>query len=178
MARTDFDWTPERVTELMDLIRKGVSRGQIARDWGISRAAVIAKAQRLDLVGKNPVRPMDPDNEALAIELWNKGASNNEIRTKTGVKHPADFAAKRPDQCIPRQRRTPPAPTTARDPDRLALFRRVTECCFPLGDTREKTFRFCGDPADPGRPYCSTHAGIAYVKQSRDQNAMTEMDAV
>lgn len=35
-------------------------------------------------------------------------------------------------------------------------------CKWPIGDPREPGFHFCGRPCQPGLPYCSEHAAIAY----------------
>ncbi len=38
------------------------------------------------------------------------------------------------------------------------------ECCFPIGEPFQRSFRFCGEPSVPGRPYCEDHCAIAYVR--------------
>jgi GcrA cell cycle regulator len=38
------------------------------------------------------------------------------------------------------------------------------ECCWPIGHPRSREFRFCGDPAEPKRPYCAVHVRIGYVR--------------
>ncbi len=42
--------------------------------------------------------------------------------------------------------------------------RRGQTCCWPLGDPGTKQFRFCGGEPIPGKPYCTEHAQLAYVK--------------
>ena len=37
-------------------------------------------------------------------------------------------------------------------------------CCWPIGDPGTKGFRFCDAAAMPGKPYCTEHDQIAYVK--------------
>jgi len=37
-------------------------------------------------------------------------------------------------------------------------------CCWPLGEPGTKGFHFCGGHPIPGKPYCSEHAQLAYVK--------------
>jgi GcrA cell cycle regulator len=40
-------------------------------------------------------------------------------------------------------------------------------CCWPIGDPRSKSFRFCGDVLErPGKPYCAEHARIAYPRRA------------
>jgi hypothetical protein len=40
---------------------------------------------------------------------------------------------------------------------------RVMSCQWPIGEPGNTGFRFCGDPSQPGRPYCEDHCKIAYV---------------
>nr|WP_321984457.1 GcrA family cell cycle regulator [uncultured Lichenicoccus sp.] len=42
--------------------------------------------------------------------------------------------------------------------------RRGLACCWPLGEPGTKQFRFCGGDPIPGKPYCTEHAQLAYVK--------------
>ena len=37
-------------------------------------------------------------------------------------------------------------------------------CCWPLGEPGKRDFHFCEATAAPGKPYCTEHAKIAYVK--------------
>ncbi len=36
------------------------------------------------------------------------------------------------------------------------------QCHWPIGHPREPGFHFCGEPAEPERPYCAEHCAIAY----------------
>ena len=57
----------------------------------------------------------------------------------------------------PRETVTPrPAPPPPRG--------RVITCFWPIGDPRTHSFRFCDAESVPGKPYCSEHAQLAYVK--------------
>ena len=47
---------------------------------------------------------------------------------------------------------------------RPAPRHRGQSCCWPLGEPGTKQFRFCGGEPMPGKPYCSEHAQLAYVK--------------
>jgi len=40
------------------------------------------------------------------------------------------------------------------------------QCRFPIGDPREKSFRFCGEPAKAGSSYCPACHAVAYLKGS------------
>ena len=41
---------------------------------------------------------------------------------------------------------------------------RSLTCCWPIGEPGTKSFRFCDEGATAGKPYCATHAAVAYVK--------------
>jgi GcrA cell cycle regulator len=48
-------------------------------------------------------------------------------------------------------------------------------CCWPLGDPKSTTFRFCGEHTKLGKPYCPTHCDAAYIKV-RDRREDDVMD--
>jgi GcrA cell cycle regulator len=39
-------------------------------------------------------------------------------------------------------------------------------CSWPVGDPKQPGFHFCGEPAEPGRPYCANHCHVAYHRKS------------
>jgi len=60
-------------------------------------------------------------------------------------------------------------PVPVPPPARVAVpaprpYGRVVTCCWPLGEPGTRTFRFCDDPSEPGKPYCPDHVKLAYVK--------------
>jgi GcrA cell cycle regulator len=56
-----------------------------------------------------------------------------------------------------------PAPEIADKTSLLDLNDRI--CKWPLGHPGEPDFHFCGEPANPGYPYCVQHCGVAYQAQ-------------
>ena len=38
-------------------------------------------------------------------------------------------------------------------------------CMWPIGDPKSPEFHFCGEAADQGRPYCSSHCAQAYQRR-------------
>jgi GcrA cell cycle regulator len=56
-----------------------------------------------------------------------------------------------------------PAPEIADKTSLLELNDRI--CKWPLGHPGEPDFHFCGDPVNPGFPYCVQHCGQAYQAQ-------------
>ena len=83
----------------------------------------------------------------------------------------ASVAAARPEASRPEPQRVPvaqPAPYAATPPARVHAtprpYARSLTCCWPIGEPGTKTFRFCDDGAVAGKPYCTAHAALAYVK--------------
>lgn len=56
-----------------------------------------------------------------------------------------------------------PSPEIAGKTTLLDLNDRI--CKWPLGHPGEPDFHFCGDPVNPGFPYCVAHCGHAYQAQ-------------
>jgi GcrA cell cycle regulator len=56
-----------------------------------------------------------------------------------------------------------PSPEVADKTSLLDLNDRI--CKWPMGHPGEPDFHFCGNPANPGFPYCVGHCGVAYQAQ-------------
>ena len=56
-----------------------------------------------------------------------------------------------------------PSPEVADKTSLLDLNDRI--CKWTLGHPGEPDFHFCGEPANPGFPYCVQHCGVAYQAQ-------------
>ncbi|HYN46022.1 MAG TPA: GcrA family cell cycle regulator [Allosphingosinicella sp.] len=56
-----------------------------------------------------------------------------------------------------------PSPEVADKTGLLDLNERI--CKWPIGHPGEPDFHFCGNPANPGFPYCVQHCGVAYQAQ-------------
>jgi GcrA cell cycle regulator len=56
-----------------------------------------------------------------------------------------------------------PSPEVADKTSLLELNDRI--CKWPIGHPGEPDFHFCGEPANPGFPYCVQHCGVAYQAQ-------------
>jgi GcrA cell cycle regulator len=162
---------------------------------GVSRNAVIGKAHRLGLEARpSPVKPGEEKDHAPAAAKPAKAdparkpapekahsqpahlpgapqprrASDNMQYRSVG---PGGFIRQGPgDQQAP----IPPAP-----PRRLVPAKPIPEvadktgllelndriCKWPMGHPGEPDFHFCGEPANPGYPYCVAHCGVAYQAQ-------------
>jgi GcrA cell cycle regulator len=56
-----------------------------------------------------------------------------------------------------------PSPEVADKTGLLDLNDRI--CKWPMGHPGEPDFHFCGEPSNPGFPYCVAHCGVAYQAQ-------------
>jgi GcrA cell cycle regulator len=56
-----------------------------------------------------------------------------------------------------------PSPEVADKTSLLDLNDRI--CKWPMGHPGEPDFHFCGEPSNPGFPYCVQHCGVAYQAQ-------------
>jgi GcrA cell cycle regulator len=56
-----------------------------------------------------------------------------------------------------------PSPEIADKTGLLDLNEKI--CKWPIGHPGEPDFHFCGNPANPGFPYCVAHCGVAYQAQ-------------
>jgi GcrA cell cycle regulator len=63
-------------------------------------------------------------------------------------------------------RRLVPAKPSAEVADKTSLLDLNDRVCrWPMGHPGEPDFHFCGEPANPGFPYCVNHCGVAYQAQ-------------
>ena len=89
------------------------------------------------------------------------------------------FAPRRP--IVPAGQPLPPQPSANEiSPETLASVREVEKralklslmeltertCKWPIGDPATDDFWFCGLPAQPGKPYCEAHVGVAFQPMS------------
>ena len=63
-------------------------------------------------------------------------------------------------------RRLVPAKPSPEVADRTSLLELNDRICkWPMGHPGEPDFHFCGEPSNPGFPYCVQHCGVAYQAQ-------------
>jgi GcrA cell cycle regulator len=63
-------------------------------------------------------------------------------------------------------RRLVPAKPSADVADKTSLLDLNEKICkWPIGHPGEPDFHFCGNPSNPGFPYCVEHCGVAYQAQ-------------
>ena len=162
---------------------------------GVSRNAVIGKAHRLGLEARpSPVKPGEekekkpapaaksapveapaakpaapaPERATAAPAPARPSHGDNMQYRSVGPggfirQGPGDTQAPIPP--APPRRLVPakPSPEVADKTGLLDLNDRI--CKWPMGHPGEPDFHFCGQPANPGFPYCVAHCGVAYQAQ-------------
>jgi GcrA cell cycle regulator len=157
-------WTDVTKARLRNLWLEGLSTAEIGRRLNVSKNSVIGQAHRLDLPkrpypikysdGQTPRRVSAPPPPRLPPRLSNV-ACFQQTPAAHDIKPEIDAGS-----LIP----MPPRPPGAATPSARLPSYRITECCWPIGDPGTSNFRFCDEPALPGKPYCGAHARLAYVK--------------
>jgi GcrA cell cycle regulator len=163
-----MEWAEETILRLRALWDEGLSTAEIGRRLGVSKNAVVGKAHRLDLPARpSPIRrdgsgggaPRRSAPRRVAgptLPPLSSTSALNGVAPSTSappiVSHAAFFTV-----------RPTPAPVRPAAPAPRPYGRIVT-CCWPLGEPGTQSFRFCDDPSEPGKPYCSEHVKLAYVR--------------
>lgn len=164
-----MEWNDETIVQLRDLWIEGLSTAEIGRRMSVSKNAVVGKAHRLNL----PPRPSPIRRDGVSV-----ASRTASLRRVTGPTLPplsaAAPAAVAAVAAPPPQRAV--APQTARPaPVRAVPYTpsRLSTCCWPIGEPGTRSFRFCDSDATAGKPYCSAHAALAYVRvrDRRDEAA-------
>ena len=176
-----MSWTDERVETLKRMWVEGSSASTIAKalGGGVTRNAVIGKVHRLGLSNRAagaPTEAAEPVEAAAPAE-----APRPEPRPI-----PATHSAEPPPtpmrgRIIPAGQPLPPQPSANEiSPEALASVREVEKgaarlnlmeltertCKWPIGDPATEDFWFCGLAAQPGKPYCEAHVGVAFQPMS------------
>jgi len=153
-----MSWTPERIAELEKLWAEGLSTAEIGRRMGVSKNAVVGKAHRLSLPGRQS--PID--------------AARRAAPRKPAARKPKTQAPRRAPEAQPEAAEAPVATPVAAakpapQPKRAPRKHSGPSCQWPFGDPRLPGFHFCGAPAVPGKPYCDEHCAKAYNRVSAAQ---------
>ena len=148
----ETSWTTERIALLKDRIRAGFSCGQIARELGVSRNAVIGKTNRLGL---------SRFKDALPGQSKQSGRRQNaRPRTVRRQTNPRALWAK-PQLAF--------AELSGKSAKACSLLElQQWHCRWPMGDPTSEDFGFCGSAPVAGLPYCPAHADMAYRPSNRE----------
>ena len=187
-----MSWTDERVELLKKMWSEGQSASQIAKELGgVTRNAVIGKVHRLGLSnrtsGSAPAAAAKPEAKAKPAakpeaEAKPKAAPKPVEAQPEVQAEPETRVVPHPrKQIIPAGQPLPPQPSANEiSPEALAKVSEVEKkarkltlmeltertCKWPVGDPATDDFWFCGLPAQPGKPYCEAHVGVAFQPMS------------
>jgi GcrA cell cycle regulator len=160
-----MEWAEETIARLRALWDEGLSTAEIGRRLGVSKNAVVGKAHRLDLPARpSPIRrdgsgsskPRRSAPRRVAGPTLPPLSSAASTASGQGPAMAPSLAAFAPKPVpVPPARVAPPAPRP---------YGRVVTCCWPLGEPGTRSFRFCDEASEPGKPYCPDHVKLAYVK--------------
>ncbi len=172
-------WTDERIDTLKKLWEKGLTASQIAETLGegVSRNAVIGKAHRLGLKSRpSPVKGESGGGQPRKKPSAPRKPASVSAKKPDAPKPSAAAKAKRDADVMPMPNPAAFRPASAvrqRAPGEKVTLLDLNEriCKWPIGHPDEKDFHFCGDPVNPGFPYCMAHCAEAYQAQlPRDRN--------
>ena len=146
-------WTPEAIATLTQMWRQGYSASQVAKKLGngISRNAVIGKAHRLGLAGRD--KPSSPAGHGNALNIRAAASKDRSGRVKGRPSRPkGQPKVKVARKSAPAPVEYVPGPGVSYD----ALQPRG-QCRWPVGDPAEPDFHYCGAKPDTGSSYCAWH---------------------
>ena len=110
-----------------------------------------------------------PERTAALITLWDEGICASEIGRRMGITKNSAIGKVFRLQ-LPRRRPTPPAQSDGENVSRLEWLG-TGMCSWPLGETNEVGFHFCGAAVVRGKPYCPTHCNLAYLPTVKNRRA-------
>lgn len=152
MLQVPFSWTDSNVAILKRDWPLGKMAADIARELGISRKAVIGKANRLGL-GVHPTRARDPNWKPRRVRRAERQRERELMRTLTG----SDFR---------RAKSKPLPPVVSVNPLNLAfLDLRDGQCRYAV--TENSPYLFCGHPVQEKSSYCPCHHRVCWTPYKR-----------
>ena len=151
-----FDWNDEAIAKLRELWTSNLTRTEIGRALGVSKGAIIGKAQRLGLPPRGSV------------------VSTRRTTYKMPAPRPVVVRSPPKQKAAPRPIVAEPAPQK-KSPETQktgihAIELKPDQCNYPLWGLREKpTFMYCGDPV-ARNGYCARHAAKCFeIKPRKDK---------
>lgn len=157
-------WDDELIKKLKGLREQKLSAGEIAKEMGITRNAVIGKLARLGLMKNGTVKVAIP-KETIAV------AKQPRAPNRTIVFDPPP-----PPVVAPR-----PLPVTPITPTAIHILDLQDHHCRAVLDGRaaDGLSLYCGAPKAGGSSYCATHLGLYYQpKETSDGKAGNRQQSV
>lgn len=111
------------------------------------------------------------ENDARLLQMIDEGKTTQQTADALGISKNAVIGrARRLQQTWART----PAPKPPEPPPGIH-FPTGAGCRWPHGHPSEpETFRFCGEPAVQGKPYCAAHCAVAYKRPPQSQQEAAE----
>jgi GcrA cell cycle regulator len=181
-----MEWAEETIIRLRALWDEGLSSAEIGRRLGVTKNAVVGKAHRLDLPARpSPIRrdgsgggaprrstplrvagptlpPLVSDSAAIVeppptgITEVSRGGLPLGGAAELAAARERSTAAHSQSATVPIVRKSAQSKPT--------LYGPVVECSWPIGEPGTPGFHSCGVRSKPGKPFCSQHASLVYVK--------------
>ena len=166
-ASTDFDWNDDKIGRLKALWNEGHSTADIGRRMGISKNAVIGKSHRLNLAARpSPIRPAGHVKECRPRRISCPSLAELQGRPLAREAIPAAPVPTVPVRLAEPKLVLPPEPPPARTP-----LLSKHPCAWPIGEPGTKSFHFCLELSQAGKPYCPAHCVNAYVEKTKRRQA-------
>lgn len=108
-----------------------------------------------------------PERIAALIALWNEELPTSEIGRRLCITKNA-VIGKVHRLGLPKRRLPPEKPETFQVIRLSELHSGM--CSWPMGNPGDDAFHFCGAEAITGKPYCSRHCEVAYVKSAKERS--------
>ena len=152
-----MSWNEEKVGKLKELWGKGNTASQIAEIiGGISRNAVIGKANRLNLSSKIKTR------NASSSQGFNSSSEESNFKQKQGRK--SKFKSLLIEKDF-----EPENPKKLEELDE-------SSCKWPVGHPEEQSFYFCGRSSLKDFSYCKLHLLYAYQPKGKREEPTTNKE--
>ena len=162
-----MEWAEETIVRLRTLWDEGLSTAEIGRRLGVSKNAVVGKAHRLDLPARpSPIRRDGSGGGAPRRSAPRRvaGPTLPPLSSTSPLSGLASSPPVLPHLAVMSVKPVPAPPAAGAAPPAPRPYGSVVTCCWPLGEPGTRSFRFCDDPSEPGKPYCSDHVKLAYVR--------------
>jgi GcrA cell cycle regulator len=140
---------------IRELAATGMSYNNIAKQLRVTKNTVCGRAHRLDLpqrgspikpkIGEQPKPARAPGRSATPKSTLPPIEPYNRIASPFGAKAVVDVARVAQTQ--------------------KSVSYQAKQCCWPIGDPKRGSFRFCNDVTEGGKIYCGDHNAIAYVRR-------------
>jgi GcrA cell cycle regulator len=162
-----MEWAEETIVRLRTLWDEGLSTAEIGRRLGVSKNTVVGKAHRLDLPARpSPIRRDGSGGGAPRRSAPRRvaGPTLPPLSSTSPLSGLASSPPVMPHLAVMSVKPVPAPPAARAAPPAPRPYGRVVTCCWPLGEPGTRSFRFCDDPSEPGKPYCADHVKLAYVR--------------